>query len=172
MRTAIIVLVSVKPDDLHEVDSVFNDLQTFSKRVDGVPKRSDAAKDFMPSLPPGHDPRKKHVFLAKIGEKAIGLLDIVADYPAPGTAFIGLLAIRESMHGTGLGRALCHAAEDFAQEHLKAKVIQLAVVESNPALEFWTKIGFRPAGEERLYQGERQRSRAILMQKLLIPQVD
>ncbi len=163
-----IVLVPVETGNLHDVHAVFRELQAFSERVDGVSIRHDAARAFMTSLPPDHDPRKKHAFVAKTGGQSIGLLDMVADYPSPGTVFIGLLAVRESVHGVGFGKAIWRAAEDFARQHLKAEMLRLAVVEGNPVLGFWTKMGFTPTGEESPYRGERSVSRATLMQKSLV----
>lgn len=163
-----IVLVPVAPDDLRDVDAVFDELRAFSKRVDGVPKKHHAAQAFATSLPPKHAPHKKYAFLAKAGGRTIGLLDMIADYPSTGTVFIGLLAISERFQKSGFGRALWCTAERFAREQLDAKTLRLAVIESNPVLGFWEKMGFRPTGEVKPYQGERRSSRAILMEKVIV----
>lgn len=160
-----IALVPVTAANLDEVDAVFDAMRAFSERVEGISKKTDAANAFAKSRPPNHDPRKKHAFLARAGERTIGLLDLIEDFPAPGTVYIGLLAIDERFHGLGLGHALWHAAERFACERLNAERLRLAVVESNPVTGFWQKMGFRPTGEIKPYQGERISSRAILMEK-------
>ncbi|MGQ4273244.1 GNAT family N-acetyltransferase [Terrihabitans sp. B22-R8] len=121
----------------------------------------------MTSLPPGYSPQHKHSFVARRDGLPVGLLDVLRDYPLAGTAFIGLLAVRESVQGSGAGRALVHEAETFARDVLKANVLRLAVVEANPVAGFWTKIGFRPTGEVRPYEGEAVTSRAVLMEKEL-----
>lgn len=162
-----ITLVPVTSSNLHDVDAVLDAMRAFSERVDGVIRKTDAANDFAKSRPPGHDPRKKHALLAKIGERAIGLVDMIEDYPSPGTVYIGLLAIDERLHGFGLGRSLWRVAERFACERLEATRLRLAVVESNPVTGFWQKMGFLPTGEIKPYQGERISSRAILMEKVV-----
>ncbi|MCJ2141473.1 GNAT family N-acetyltransferase [Methylobacterium sp. E-066] len=160
-------LVAVTSNDLRAVDAVFDDLTAYSMRVDGVPKREDGASGFATGLPPGCAPRDKHAFLAQCDGVAIGLLDLIHGYPAAGTAFIGLLAIRESAQGAGFGRRLCQAAEEVARNDLKARTLRLAVVETNPVLGFWTRMGFGPTGEIRPFRGERVTSRTILMEKQL-----
>lgn len=160
-------LVVVTPDDLRAVDAVFDDLTAYSMRVDGVPRRADAAAAFVTMLPPGCDLHNRHAFLAKCDDTAIGLLHLVNGYPTAETAFIGLLAIRESAQGSGLGRALYQAAEQFARKNLHVCTLRLAVVETNPVMSFWTRMGFSPTGEIKPFRGERVTSRAILMRKQL-----
>lgn len=163
-----ISLLPVDPDTLDDVDAVFEELRRYSADTDGVAKRRDAAYAFFNAVPPGHPRDKKHAFLAKNDEWIVGLVDMIADYPAPGTVFVGLLAIREPLQGRGLGKALWLTAECFARDALNARRVRLAVVESNPVIGFWTKMGFQPTGEESTYNGERRTSRAILMEKMIV----
>jgi GNAT superfamily N-acetyltransferase len=160
-------LVAITSNDLGEVNAVFDDLTAYSMQVDGVPKREDAAFAFVTARPSGCELRNKHAFLAKCSGAVIGLLDLIDGYPAPGTAFIGLLAIRQSAQGAGFGRALYQAAEHFAREDLRARTLRLAVVETNPVLGFWARMGFEPTGETRPFHGERLTSQAVLMEKQL-----
>ncbi|MCV9938464.1 GNAT family N-acetyltransferase [Boseaceae bacterium BT-24-1] len=162
-----ILLVSVASDDLSEVNAIFDDLATYSQRVDGVPRRGDSAYTFATTVPSGHSPVSKHAFLAKRGEAVVGLLDVIDGYPSPGIAFLGLLAVRESAQGSGLGRALYCEAERFARGNLKARTMRLAVVETNPVIGFWTKMGFHPTGEVKPFEGETCTSHAVLMEKKL-----
>ncbi len=97
----------------------------------------------------------------------VGLLDIVDGYPVPGTAFIGLLAVRESAQKSGVGRALFREAERLARDDLRARNLRLAVVETNPVMGFWMKMGFRPTGEVKPFEGEVLKSSAALMEKEL-----
>lgn len=162
---ATILLVPVTPDELGDVESIFDDLSGYSLNVDGVPRRHNAAYDFATALPAGQDLRHKHSFVARRDGLPVGLLDILNDYPASGTAFIGLLAIRENAQGRGVGRALFQEAERFARDVLKVTTLRLAVVEANPVAGFWKKMGFLPTGEIKLYEGEAVTSRAVLMEK-------
>ncbi len=96
-------LAPVTSDDLREVDNIFDELTDYSRRVDGVSKRDTAAYEFLNVLPPGYESRQKYAFLAKREGVAVGLLDIIDGYPSLGTAFIGLLAVRETAQGSGVG---------------------------------------------------------------------
>ncbi|WP_316228112.1 MULTISPECIES: GNAT family N-acetyltransferase [unclassified Bradyrhizobium] len=167
----IVSLVPVTSGNLHEVNAIFDELTAYSQRVDGVSRRNDAADTFMTAVPAGHALKDKHAFVAKRRGAALGLLDMIDGYPLPGTAFIGLLAVRESAQGSGIGRALFREAERFARDSLRARNLRLAVVESNPVIGFWTKMGFHPTGEVKPFSGEANISRAILMEKEFGPTV-
>ncbi|MFY9292837.1 MAG: GNAT family N-acetyltransferase [Methylorubrum rhodinum] len=160
-------LVRASADALADVEIVFDDLRAYSRRVDGMDGRADAARAFVTARPPGCGLRDKHAFVAYRHGVPIGLLDIIGDHPRPGTAFIGLLAVRESAHGAGLGRALYARTEAIMRWRLKARRARLAVVEANPVGGFWQAMGFGPTGEVKPYEGEAVRSRAVLMEKML-----
>lgn len=158
-------LVPVALDDLTEVNVIFDELTAYSQRVHGVPRRGDAAYTFATAVPRAHPPVSKYAFLAKRGDVPVGLLDVTDGYPSPETAFIGLLAVRESAQGLGVGRALFREAERFIRDDLKARTMRLAVVEANPVIGFWMKMGFHPTGEVKPFEGEACSSRAVLMEK-------
>lgn len=160
-------LAPVSSADLREVDTIFDELTAYSQHIDGVLRRDNAAYEFVTALPSGYEPCHKHAFLAKCQGVAVGLLDIIDGYPVPGTAFIGLLAVRESAQESGVGRALFREAERFARDDLRARTLRLAVVETNPVMGFWMKMGFRPTGEVKPFKGEAIKSRSTLMEKEL-----
>ena len=164
------ITVSLSPanlGDLSEIDDIFDDLTHYSLRVDGVSKRSNAAYDFLYALPPGFEPRHKYAFLAKRGRVAVGLLDIVDGYPSFGIAFIGLLAVRETAQGLGVGGAIFREGERIALHSLKARTMRLVVVESNPVIGFWMKMGFSLTGEVKPFEGQSIKSHSVLMEKRL-----
>jgi len=161
-----VCLRRIDPDDLAEAQAIFDDLSAYSLCVDGA-AQTWSGHEFATAVPVGHGLQHKHPFIASQRGLPVGLLDIVKDYPAVGTAFIGLLAIREKAQGTGLGRCLYVKAEQFIRENLDARIIRLAVVETNPVIGFWEKMGFRPTGEIKPYQGQAVSSRSIQMEKVL-----
>ncbi|WP_051949339.1 GNAT family N-acetyltransferase [Methylosinus sp. PW1] len=165
------IAISLSPatsSDLNEIDDIFDDLTNYSLCVDGVSRRRNAAHEFLNTLPPGFEPRHKYAFLAKRGGAAVGLLDIVNGYPSHGTAFIGLLAVRENAQGLGIGAAIFREGERIALHGLKATTLRLAVVETNPVIGFWRKMGFSPTGEVKPFEGKTIRSRSVLMEKRLL----
>lgn len=149
------------------VDKVLDGLQQYSIRVDGVPKMTDGARHLLTAIPDGYDRDSKYVFAIMLGSEPIGVVDIIRDFPARSTAFIGLLAIVESHQRRGLGCATVQAIERFARRKLVASKLRLAVVATNPVLGFWHKMGFHETGEVRPYSGERVISTAQLLEKAL-----
>lgn len=161
------MLRRVTTSETKEVDALFDRLTSYSIAVDGIARRARAASDFIHSIPPGKGREHKHAFLIESDDEQIGLLDIIEDYPVAGVTFIGLLAIAEDRHGTGLGRAAYFKAEAFARDTLKAHTLRLGVVSSNPVSGFWRKMGFAPVSEVRSYEGEAKSSAVILMEKTI-----
>jgi len=164
------VSVALKPigiADVALVDKILDGLQQYSIIVDGVPKMTDGARHLLTATPDGYDRDSKFVFAIMLGSKPIGVVDVIQDFPARSTAFIGLLAIVESHQRRGLGRHALQAIELLARHKLAASELKLAVVASNPVLGFWHKMGFHETGEVRPHTRERVTSTALLLKKTL-----
>ena len=77
----------------------------------------------------------------------IAVMDLILNYPAADTAFIGLFMTAHDRQGCGLGSRIlrdCMARLSAAGYHR----LRLAVDEGNPqSLAFWTKNGFTLTGE-------------------------
>lgn len=167
VRNGALRISRVSAADLSDVEAVFDDLRGYSVRVDDEPRRRGAAEEFATAVPPGCGLQDKHAFVAKRDGLPVGLLDIIDGYPGQGVAFIGLLAVNESLHGAGIGRRLYAEAERYVRDRLGAYTIRLAVVEANPVLGFWQRMGFSPTGESKPYGGGVVASRAIFLEKAL-----
>src|SRR5437667_12821932 len=65
-----------------------------------------------------------------------------------GVAFLGMLSVRVSEQGSGLGRALVAAAEDYARRELGARVIAMYVLTVRRELLAWyERRGYRRTGD-------------------------
>src|SRR2546427_7424418 len=65
-----------------------------------------------------------------------------------GVAFLGLLSVRVTEQGSGLGRALVTAAEDYARRELGARVIAMYVLTVRRELLAWyERRGYRRTGD-------------------------
>ena len=63
-------------------------------------------------------------------------------------AFLGMLSVRVSEQGSGLGRALVAAAEDYARRELGARVIAMYVLTVRRELLAWyERRGYRRTGD-------------------------
>ena len=103
------------------------------------------------ALPPGKTPADKYFVGYFDGETLIALLDLIADYPSPGTAHIGFFMLRAAEQGKGLGSAL-------VQELLRAlslagfQTVRLGTDIGNPqSAAFWTRNGFARTGQTGRY---------------------
>ncbi len=101
--------------------------------------------------------------------EAIGVVDLIKDFPEPCTSFLGLFLLRETSQRKGLGKEAYAAVEAYAIQDLVAKKIRLAVVDANPVLPFWEKMGFKETGELRPHEGQNINSTKRLMEKTLPP---
>jgi len=129
-----------------------------------LPDETDV-RALVEDLPSGCTFDDKFVFGISHEGKLVGVLDLVLGYPAPATAFLGLLILDEAHRGQGLGAGAARAAVEFAREHAMERV-RLAVIEANaPALGFWQKVGFSATGEHTPYEAGSVVSSLILMER-------
>ena len=99
------------------------------------------------------------------GGKLIALLDLIAGYPEPDTAWIGWLILDQSCQGRGLGSRLVEALLEGLSGAGFARV-KLAYVQSNPqSRHFWQKNGFSPVPSDS--EGARGNGALAPMERIL-----
>ena len=83
------------------------------------------------------------------GQKLLAILDLIANYPQPGAAFVGFFALASSMHGQGLGTELVQELFEKLKQNGFTR-IRLGIDEGNPqSFAFWSKNGFALTGEKK-----------------------
>jgi ribosomal protein S18 acetylase RimI-like enzyme len=92
-------------------------------------------------------------------------VDLIKDYPRPGTVMLGLLLLDENFQSRGLGKLLYEKVEDFSRNELSAEKIRIGVNDSNPVHGFWEKMGFTRTGESRPHEGLKRKSIVWVMEK-------
>ena len=114
----------------------------------GVPLTMESLRADLTLLPPGCVPAQKH-FLGYWDEAGLAaILDLVADFPVPGTAYIGLFMVDARRAGRGLGTALIGELR-AALQGSGCDTLRLAYGKNNPqSARFWTRNGFLPAAEK------------------------
>ena len=135
--------------------------------IDGLPKPTGVARDFLESLPTGCTADQKHSLLASIDGKPVALIDLIAFYPTRRYAFIGLFAVDDSRQLSGIGTQIFHAIEGYCRSSLMVEALRLAVATHNPARRFWKRMGFVETGIERNYHGEARSGTLAVMDKRL-----
>jgi RimJ/RimL family protein N-acetyltransferase len=69
----------------------------------------------------------------RLGEEAVGLMDLMRANPRDGCPWIGLAAVRRDRQRLGLGREMVEALVEFGRVHLGWRRVKLGVIEGNEA---------------------------------------
>jgi len=136
-------VVPLTVDDEERIQQFLIECSDYQMLESGRPVQPGDAHAFLYDLPPGKTLDEKFTFAIEKDTRIIALLDVLRDYKAKDSWWIGLLLISPSMRGKGLGRKIM----DYIIKNLTrdgVREIQLAVLEENEAgLLFWQKMGFQ-----------------------------
>lgn len=140
--------------------------------ISGEEPDLDTAKSIFEALPPGKSIQSKRVlgiFLSHQNtEEMVGCVDLIRGYPSEFTAMLGLLLIREKYQKQGCGfRSVMLIQQWIRQEWPEITTLRIGVVDSNPVLVFWEKMGFQLTGEFKPYADKKVISQTRLLQKKL-----
>jgi ribosomal protein S18 acetylase RimI-like enzyme len=161
-----IQLITANRSDLSRIQKILDTTPTYSMNMSGRKAIPDAAQKLFEGFPKKKSAEDKLMLIIQSGDIDVGIVDLIHGYPEPDTAFLGLLAIVEKSHRQGLGKAAYLEVETLIKE-VGLKKIRLAVVETNPVLPFWEKMGFHPTGEKKDYRNFKVQSASVLMEKTL-----
>jgi GNAT superfamily N-acetyltransferase len=107
------------------------------------PTTATEARDLFAEVPDG-TPAEDKLMIGLLSPALHGVVDIVCDWPRPGTWMIGLLLLDPVARGRGAGTQIVDAL-DAAAAGAGADTLRIAVIPANPgAMRFWTRLGFRP----------------------------
>lgn len=157
-----------EPEEMADLRRVLERTPTYAHLVTGVPPGRADAESLCSILPEGRNYEDKFVYGVYADEEMVGCADIIRGYPALGTAYIGLLLIREDRQGSGIGRVAFEGIEQVIRSWGDCMTIRIAVVQTNDrVIPFWTKMGFLPTGETEPYSYGAVNSEAIILTKCL-----
>lgn len=111
--------------------------------IEGRFPEKDASLEIIRDLPPGWEPKNKHVFGCFNEQNLlIAVMDILADYPVKDEWIIGLLMIDPTERKRGLGKLLHKFIMDYALKN-KADKLRIGVaLENTKAYSFWKSLGY------------------------------
>jgi GNAT superfamily N-acetyltransferase len=147
------------------VQKILEAAPRYTMSVEGVESIPTDGIDSLTALP-GCSLEQKHFMIVYQGTETVGVVDLIFGYPDPETAFLGLLLLRESQQGMGLGKETYGLVEQMAVEN-GFKKIRLAVVDSNLVQKFWEKLGFKETGTVRPHEGRKIKSTKRALEKVL-----
>lgn len=135
------------PEDAERVLPLLRGNEIFYHYHPPEPTLASIRED-MAALPPGKTLQDKHYVGFYQGDALMAVMDLILDYPKPGTVMIGFFMVDTSCQGRGVGtQIIAQALEALAAQGMtKAR---LAIDEGNPqSRAFWMKNGFALTGEK------------------------
>ena len=102
----------------------------------------------MEALPPNKGYEDKHYIGFFQDDTLVAVMDLIENYPHPGTALFGFFAMNSNLQGNGIGTAIISDSVTYLAQ-LGFEKIRLGIDKGNPQSKaFWTKNGFVLTGEE------------------------
>jgi RimJ/RimL family protein N-acetyltransferase len=128
-----------------QIQACFEGAPDYFVRTEGAFPGPDAAIQLLADAEVDSQ-RQVFVLVPRPGGPAVGVLDLLLDYPEPRVAQVVLLLFRESCQGLGYGKETTAAVEG-ALSALGYRALRLSVVDENAeARAFWERLGFAPVG--------------------------
>lgn len=111
--------------------------------TDGLPPSPSAGREVLEDLPPGKSDDDKAVLgIFESSDRAIGVIDIIRDYPDAGVWYLGLMMLDSDWRSRGVGSQVYVALEQWLNSR-GAQQIRLCVLTENPkGARFWRSVGF------------------------------
>lgn len=173
MRSAMSAQVKVREltgeaIEMADLQAVIEAAPTYAQRVTGYPPGSADAQSTAIALPEGKTHDDKFLYGIYRENELVGCADIIRGYPAPDTAFIGVLLISEAHQGQGVGATAYSLIEAKIKTWHRIQKIRLGVVRTNEeVLPFWQKMGFHLTGEVKPYQYGELQSETLILEKVV-----
>lgn len=148
-----IELRQITADDVDAVQALIESDPGYAERVTGQPPGPSDAQSLLMMRPPDLREEDKIVLGAWSGPDLVGLVDLLRDWPEPGTVHVGLLEVHGDHQGHGLGRVIHGRLVEEVRRWPRITVLRAAIVETNAAQAepFWRAMGYQPEGEAKPY---------------------
>lgn len=168
MRTSLVLRqLNGEPGEMDALQRVIEAAPRYLYRITGHPPGAAEAQSLFTVLPEGKTYDDKFVYGVYQGDTMVGCADVIRAYPAPGSAWLGLLLIAEPFQRQGVGAAAYGLLEEQIRTWPVAR-IRLGVVRTNDeVLPFWRKQGFVETGEVKPYRCDKVISETVILQKVL-----
>lgn len=136
--------------DDHEIDEVldlFKQCPDYFEMVEGQPASEESVVNYFQALPPDKELEDKYsIGIYEVGE-LVGAIDLVKDFPAPGTWIVGLILLTPAIRRNGVGTAVHEYIKEIAKLE-EVDTLRVGVLKSNiGAIAFSKAVGYIEAVE-------------------------
>lgn len=122
----------------------------------------ETLREIVEEVPEGWKAEDKLVFKVMDDERAIGLVDILKNYPDTDTWMIGLLLIIPEYRGCGMGGGVHREIKRMALSR-GIKKLRVGVLEENfRGRQFWKGLGYKLLKEARVSFGGREKTLEVM----------
>jgi len=135
-------IANITSENFEQIFNVYDTNQDFFVLTQGEKATIKSSIGDIEALPPNCAfDQKVYIGIWKNGE-AVGVLDLIENYPKQSDFWIGLLLVHGNLHGSGLGGKIVNSVLNAAKQ-VGYKTAQLGVVDNNvKAINFWQRHGF------------------------------
>ena len=135
-------ILTITKQSFKQVFEVYENNQEFFLLTQGKKATIESSICDIDALPPNCDIDQKIYISIWEDGRAVGVLDLIMNYPEKSSLWIGLLLISSKLHGRKIGSRLVSAVLSAAKE-VGHEFAQLGVIESNiKGINFWQKHRF------------------------------
>lgn len=127
--------------DLDALQSLFERGGDYFLIHEDRPPSPTEARDEWDTVPSGTPRCHKH-FIGLFGPDLVGVVEVVRDWPRPGTWVIGLLLLDPAARRRRAGTRVVSAIDAWAARSGADRLRVAVVLANNAALEFWHGLGF------------------------------
>lgn len=130
-------------DDLHDLQALLERCADYYELHEGRPPTPTEAQDEWDGVPDGTPRDHKHI-VGLFAPDLAGIVEVIRDWPRPGTWNIGLLLFDPAARRGGLGTRMM-AAVDALADRAGADTLRITVIPANAGgMAFWRRQGFEP----------------------------
>jgi len=135
-------ILTITKQNFQQVFEVYESNHEFFLLTQGKKATIEQSICDIDALPPNCDIDQKIYISIWEDGRAVGVLDLIMNYPEQSGLWIGLLLISSNLHGRKIGSRLVSAVLSAAKD-VGHDFAQLGVIESNTkGISFWQKQGF------------------------------
>lgn len=143
---------ALTPRDSDIIGEVLADDGECLQRIEGRAADATDVEGLFTGRPPSLGSARKLTYGLFEDDQLVAVADVLDGWPQEDAAYIGLLQVRGSLHGQGLGRAFHDELLGLLSDKYRWR---LSVLDANAqALGFWERLGYRETGERKPWTGK------------------